>query len=361
MKVFIVDYIGIHCGMHYYNDAMKEILFENGKLEIMTISNYIGCGEKRQRLLNIYTPDKLIGFIKLILDIIYLYLFVIFHKKDCFVFNTFGNLIDVPILYVISKSKKHIIDGHEIIGQNVEKNILLRKLLRKLYQYHIKSAIIHSRRTELLLNEFGFKGKRLYVPHLKYCFKKSCNMETIADDVKNAVKANKINILFFGNINYNKGVDIYIESINLLTEEEASRFNFIIAGKDFDGTVKQIVKKHTICIVLRHINDDELVYLYSKIDYVILPYRKTSQSGVLEMAVYFNKPVLLSNIPYFETLLNKFKSFGILIGNKPGEISKLFKSLEKNQAYYNETDIDKYMNREEITIFKSRFNEWIKE
>lgn len=40
----------------------------------------------------------------------------------------------------------------------------------------------------------------------------------------------------------------------------------------------------------RHINDDELVYLYSKTDYILLPYKKSSQSGILRWRLISIKP-----------------------------------------------------------------------
>ena len=85
-----------------------------------------------------------------------------------------------------------------------------------------------------------------------------------------------MNILFFGNITYDKGIDILISAVNDLEPELRCKANVIIAGKDCDGTVYRVQPsdKAAFKIVLRHIEDDELVYLYEHTDYVALPYRK---------------------------------------------------------------------------------------
>ena len=109
--------------------------------------------------------------------------------------------------------------------------------------------------------------------------------------------------------------DILISAVNSLEPELRCKANVIIAGKDFDGTVHRVQPsdKAAFKIVLRHIEDDELVYLYEHTDYVALPYRKTSQSGILEMAFYFRKPILASDVPYFRRMLTEFPSFRHLV------------------------------------------------
>ena len=96
-------------------------------------------------------------------------------------------------------------------------------------------------------------------------------------------------------------------------------------------------------VFLKHINDDELVFLYKNTDYVVLPYRKTSQSGILEMAFYFKKPIIASNIPYFNMMLSKFKSFGMLtdldIPSFTNTFSKIIQRHTKYTDYYIDTEI----------------------
>ena len=43
-------------------------------------------------------------------------------------------------------------------------------------------------------------------------------------------------------------------------------------------------------------------------DFIALPYREISQSGVLLLALYFRKPLLISNLPSFSETLKGFTS-----------------------------------------------------
>ena len=47
MKVYLVDYIGMHCGMHYYNDAFCRVLSAVPGLDVAVLSNYAGENDGR--------------------------------------------------------------------------------------------------------------------------------------------------------------------------------------------------------------------------------------------------------------------------------------------------------------------------
>ena len=167
--------------------------------------------------------------------------------------------------------------------------------------------------------------QRLSVPHFKYCFKKTCNENQVEKEIQHSIAKDKINILFFGNINYNKGIDILIQTINALPQEQAEKLNIIIAGKDFDGTIHKISLMHpqSFQVFLKHINDDELVFLYKNTDYVVLPYRKTSQSGILEISKKSWIFLILSGIATGASWLCYFKALQLGDASKVVPIDKL--------------------------------------
>lgn len=364
MKYFIVDYLGVHCGMHYYNNAFKSILSELIKVDDITILSNYSETERKAFFFNFYKVNKILGVLLLFCNYVRLLCKVNSNKNDCFIYLTYGNSIDIPFIWIISKASKYIIDIHEVIGQDVDANTRLKKGFKKIYSSNIKNVIVHSKRTNDFLDEYDFKGTRLFVPHFKYCFKKDYKINNITRTVENVISDSKINILFFGNINYNKGVDILISSINEMSKEQAEKLNIIIAGKDFDGTIHKVEPTHKemFNIILKHINDDELVYLYEQVDYVVLPYRKTSQSGILEMSFYFKKPIIASNIPYFNAMLSEFPSFGVLSGIEIQSFAETIRKVverHNKQIYYTDEEYNKYSQRKEIKTFISSFSAWL--
>ncbi len=52
-KVYLIDYIGVHCGMHYYLEAFANRIREIDGVEPCIISNFSESGDK-PALLNQY-------------------------------------------------------------------------------------------------------------------------------------------------------------------------------------------------------------------------------------------------------------------------------------------------------------------
>lgn len=364
MNIYIIDYLGTHCGMHYYNDAFAKVLHDIPDTQTYILSNYKAEAKKEPFFYFQYqgSTSRKIRF--LLLNYLKLFFFILGHRSSYFIYLTYGNTIDLPFIWIISLLPKHIIDIHEVIAQNIDNNKRLKYLLQKLYRKRIRNVIVHSTRTDKFLNDFNYKGNRFYVPHFRYQFKTECNLTKVQNDITEAINKEKINILFFGNINISKGIDIFIDSINNLPPYIYQRINIIIAGKDNDHAIEIVKPKHAelFHIILRHINDNELIYLYQKSEYVVLPYRKTSQSGILEMAFYFRKPIIASCIPYFTQILNQFPSFGRLSGNSAESLSETISDVVKQHSastFFNENDWSNYIYRSEVENFKKEFSNWI--
>lgn len=364
-RVYIVDYLGEHCGMHYYDQSMLECMEQAGDFEVCILSNFSLDPNRKPFFLNQYKGSKINKGISLLRNLMRLNKFVRNHPQDTFVYLTYGNSIDLHFMRIISNHPHHLIDIHEAIAQNVDNNQELKDKFKRLYSGEITAVITHSSRTDDFLNEYGFNQVRLKVPHFKYIFPKDYDENNLPEEVLNAPKQDKINLLFFGNLTEAKGVDILMEAYNALDKDTASRLNLIIAGKDADGSVDRVTLKpdRSATIIKRHITDDELRHIYSHADYLCLPYRKTSQSGILEMAFYFKKPILCTDVVYFRNTLNEFPSFGVITDEISSESYK--KLLEKVVAdhgkvsYFSEKDYHNYENRKEIQDFKASFADWM--
>lgn len=103
-------------------------------------------------------------------------------------------------------------------------------------------------------------------------------------------------VLFFGCVDKYKGVDLLIEAFDQIEKKENCKL--VIAGvgtlTDKDCTNENIIR------INRFIDDEEVGELFRKAVLVVYPYRSATMSGVLSLAFYFHKKVLLSDIPYFK-------------------------------------------------------------
>lgn len=366
--IFIVDYIGTHSGMDYYLESFREVLSGIDGWRVELLSNWTDRSGEKPFFENQYKGNILRKGFSLLRNLRRLHLFVKSHKEDVFVYLTYGNQIDLYFMNTIMSAKHHLIDIHEGIAQNIDDNQMLLRKFKKLYGEKIQNVISHSGRTDSFLTLYEYKGRTFRVPHFKYVFPKSYDSQQISREIKESIDTTRINLLFFGNLNKSKGVDILLDAVNRLEPEIADRLNLIIAGKDFDGSAWEIkpAADRNVHIFARHITDDELRYLYQSVDYLCLPYRKTSQSGILEMAFYFKKPIIASSLPYFEKTLGEFPSFGLLAGNGAEDYTRTLAKLVDDSSrerpeFFTEEDYSRYENRREIEEFKKDIKSWLRE
>lgn len=362
--VYIIDYLGIHCGMHYYCEAFRKVLSDVPGISVELLSNFPSEPGRMPFFVNQYKGNILQKGISLLRNLRRLRKFVSSHPDGLFVYLTYGNIIDVPFMKIISASPAHLVDIHEVVAQKNDTSRWRRNVISRLYRNSVRAVISHSARTDEILKEFGYEGERLFVPHFKYLFPKSYDVAAVGEDLKGAFDSGRINVLFFGNLNRQKGIDVMLEAMNLLDDDAARSISLLVAGKDNDGAVDTVTVRpgRNVTVVRRHISDNELTFLYSNTDYVALPYRKTSQSGILEMAFYFRRPIIASDLPYFRKALTEFPSFGLLAGNTAESFANALAETarrHRSAAYYNENEYSRYENRAEIKAFTADFATWM--
>jgi D-inositol-3-phosphate glycosyltransferase len=111
--------------------------------------------------------------------------------------------------------------------------------------------------------------------------------------------------LFFGQIKRVKGVDILLKAFLKLLQKRDDIY-LVIAGSvwkaDFSAC-QEIIDRNDFKGCLRtdihYIPDDEVKYYYSAADVCVLPYTDVYQSGVIQLAYGYQKPVVSSDLQAF--------------------------------------------------------------
>lgn len=107
-------------------------------------------------------------------------------------------------------------------------------------------------------------------------------------------------ILFFGYIRPYKGLKLLLEALPLVLKE--LKINLIIAGsfwedkKNYTTLINQLGIQSNVTIYDEYIPDEALDKLFNLVDVVVLPYLNTSQSGVVQLAFGFQKPVIVTKV-----------------------------------------------------------------
>ncbi len=109
-------------------------------------------------------------------------------------------------------------------------------------------------------------------------------------------------ILFFGQIKEVKGLDILINALADVSINFPA-IKLVIAGKvwkddfsHYQALIEKYKLDNQVISHIRYIPDELVSYYYHASDLVVLPYRKIYQSGVLLMAMSFGCPVFVSNL-----------------------------------------------------------------
>lgn len=118
-------------------------------------------------------------------------------------------------------------------------------------------------------------------------------------------------ILLFGRLDTNKGLEFFYELAKILPEER-----FRLCGEVVDKNLNLIINKIKKCknveTQLNRVDTEEIPSIFSKAKFIILPYTDASQSGVIYLAKSLGMPVLISDVGDLKNSL-KTKHEGICL------------------------------------------------
>jgi glycosyltransferase involved in cell wall biosynthesis len=107
-------------------------------------------------------------------------------------------------------------------------------------------------------------------------------------------------VLFFGYIRKYKGLDLLFEAMDIV--RKSMEIHLLVAGEFYDdeqyyrGIVEQRGLGNCVHFLSEYIPNDRVSIIFSAVDCVVLPYRSATQSGIVQIAYNFNKPVIVTNV-----------------------------------------------------------------
>ncbi|OLR92721.1 hypothetical protein BJP25_20400 [Actinokineospora bangkokensis] len=114
-----------------------------------------------------------------------------------------------------------------------------------------------------------------------------------------ATTSDTTRLLFFGLIRPYKGVEDLVRAFNALTPEQAARFHLTVVGETWEGwtapaeLIAASPHADRIHFVNRYVSDEEAGRFFAAADALVLPYRRGSASGPLQIAMSRGIHVLL--------------------------------------------------------------------
>ena len=215
-------------------------------------------------------------------------------------------------------------------------DILFTKFAFKYVDYFI----VQSKSVEKELLNIVPNANYSFSPHPLYeYFGKPLEKKNARENLR--IKEEKV-ILFFGYIRPYKGLSVLIDAMKILKDYESQmgKVNLLAVGEAYEdiSTYKDKIQKYGLSSNIQIISDyipNHLVATYfSAADVVVLPYLSATQSGIVQIAYNFDKPVIATDVGGLsEVVLNGFTGF-IVSPGKPGELAEAIRKF-----YYEEKEI----------------------
>ena len=193
---------------------------------------------------------------------------------------------------------------------------------------HFQAIIVHSEFTKRQMVEMDWApAERIHViPHAVLDYYLSLD-----ESASLPVCTSNQTVMFFGNIEAYKGLDVLIRAFALLPEDLRDRTQLLVAGSpntdvaSLQKLARDLGIESRMVWKLGYIREEEVPQLFRSATVVALPYRAIDQSGVLMTAVAFGKAIVASRTGGFPEVISDGVN-GTLV--TPGNVLQLATALQ---------------------------------
>jgi glycosyltransferase involved in cell wall biosynthesis len=153
--------------------------------------------------------------------------------------------------------------------------------------------------------------------------------------VRKAPRPAVVNLLFFGLIRPYKGLEDLLQVFNGLSGQEVAGLWLTVVGETWDGCteparlIKTSPHRDRITFVNDYVPDEVVGAAFAHADVVILPYRRSSSSGALHVAMSWGLPVVVTNVG---GLLEAASGYSGAIFVPPGDPAMLKVAIQRAAA-----------------------------
>ncbi len=111
-------------------------------------------------------------------------------------------------------------------------------------------------------------------------------------------------LLFFGFIRAYKGLDLLIRAMPRIRSGMGvgAQVRLLVLGEFYEGRdgtaalVRELGLEDTVTLFDQYVPDEEVAPYFSAADVVVLPYRSATQSGIVQIAYQFERPVICTDV-----------------------------------------------------------------
>ena len=304
-RIAIIEPVGGHGGMDYYDYGLAHGLGMNG-IEV----GYHTCSDTIERkyinvytyktFRNVWTSNKYRKLIQLVQG----YFKSLRQEKHFhsgivhYHFFQLGLVNLIVLMMTKAFSIQVVVTVHDVQPFHKKSYRLIENICYQL----IDAVIIHNMSS---YNELNSRVDCLpivkIVPHGNYF--------PFYDKLPLPAKSDTLNLLFFGQIKYVKGLEILLEALSIVVKKNRN-VHLVVAGRPWQTNKNKYIElinelnlSNNVDTNFEYIEDHEVFKYYEKADIVVLPYRKIYQSGVLLLTMSLGRAAIVSNLPAFTEII----------------------------------------------------------
>lgn len=250
-------------------------------------------------------------------------------KPDLIIFDWWNPFFG-PSHYVISKLLKKNF-GNKILF--ITENVIShegRFFDRVLTRIGIKNASMFMALSDVVeetLKNFS-NGRKVYKSALPVYDCYNMNSNAKPSEIKSQLNFGEkdIILLFFGYVRKYKGLNVLIDAMPEIIKKNPV-VKLLIVGEFYDSSEKyykqinELNINNNVKVIEKFVPNEDVGNYYSICDIVILPYLEATQSGVLNIAYGFNKPVIVTDVGGLKEDVLEGKTGYVIEAGNPLEIS----------------------------------------
>ncbi|MBK6346058.1 MAG: glycosyltransferase family 4 protein [Bacteroidales bacterium] len=256
--------------------------------------------------------------------------------------------VDRIVLPLIARLSGHrvVLTVHNInAGKRDKRDSFGNRMSLKILYRLANRLIVHTEKSkEELMAEFPIKESKIAV--IKHGMNNRVTISGLsASQARKQLQINEQEkvVLFFGNIDYYKGLDILLDSFREMPEKFLSETRLLIAGNSKSPEYSALIQKKIEAPEIRdrvsasfgYIRDEDVEMYFMAADCIVLPYRNIYQSGVIFMAYTFGLPLIVADIGNFRNDMVEGETGFLINMDEPAQVGKTLLKYFDSGMYRN--------------------------
>ena len=201
------------------------------------------------------------------------------------------------------------------------------KLFTIMVLKHGKHYIVHAGEEGKELEKIKNRPDYVLTPHPTYnAFRFEGMSKTQARDRLHIAEDEKV-LLFFGSVREYKGLKILLQAMPMIVRKEEKARLWVVGEfgadkEDYQQLIAELGLQNCISVVDSYTPDKEIEKYFAAADLVVLPYISATQSGIVQIAYGFLKPVIVTNVGGLPDVVEDDKTGYVVESENPEEFAR---------------------------------------